>query len=347
MKAPTIERSSTAVFTSEFDFSLPEGRIGQQPVEPRHASALLDTRDLTDHRFLDLPGLLKTGDLVVVNGTRVRAARLLGSNARGTSVEALLLRRRDTDWEALVRPARRLRTGDELSFGPIGGVVVEPPRNGVAILRLKSTEGLEAALERWGKVPLPPYIRTELADPTRYQTMFATEVGSAAAPTAALHFTEAVAGGLAARGIELASVLLHIGLDTFRPIVTEEIADHQIHTEEYNVPASTVRAVDRCRQRRGRIVAVGTTVVRALETAGADGGMRPGSGITGLYITPGFEFNVVDLLVTNFHLPRTSLLVLLAGFMGDGWRLAYQTALDRGYRFGSFGDSMLADGSRR
>jgi len=323
------------VLTSEFDYSLPADRIAQVPIEPRDSARLLDTRDLTDHRFRDLPELLEPGDLVVVNRTRVRAARLIGRKLMsGGRVEALLLGRvTGTLWRAILKPARRLRPGEEIAFGAISATIVEGPVDGVAVLDLWSADDVETAITAAGQVPLPPYIKTELADSERYQTIFAKEVGSAAAPTAALHFTEDVVGRLQERGIDLVEIELRIGLDTFRPISSPTIEQHQIHSEEFFVPDSTQAKIDAC---QGRVVAVGTTVVRALESQ-SDGGS------TDLFITPGFRFRVVDLLVTNFHLPRTTLLVLLVAFMGDGWRNAYEVALNRGYRFASFGDAMLAE----
>lgn len=329
-----------------YDYDLPEEAIAQTPVEPRHDSRLLDTRDLTDHGFLELPGLLEPGDLVVVNRTRVRSARLHGRKRDGGGrVEVLLLRRiDDTRWEGLVRPARRIRTGVELELGPIAGTVLTDPHEGRIELGLRAADGrdVEDVLPEVGELPLPPYIHTALDDPERYQTMFADRPGSAAAPTAGLHFTPAVLAGLEARGIATTSVELEVGIGTFRPISVEAVEDHVMHAERYHVGGDAARAVEACRARGGRVVAVGTTVVRVLETVARDDGtVAPGVGETSLYLRPGSRFRVVDDLVTNFHLPRSSLLVMLAAFMGPGWRAAYETALGRGYRFLSFGDAML------
>jgi S-adenosylmethionine:tRNA ribosyltransferase-isomerase len=323
------------VWTQDFDYELEPERIAQVPVEPRDSSRLLDARDLSDHRFADLPDLLEPGDLVVVNRSRVRAARLHGfKSLTGGRVEALLLGPLTDDrWRAMVRPARRLRVGTVLAFGSITAIVDEAPRGGIAILHLKAEGDLEEAISAVGAVPLPPYITAELANPERYQTIFAREVGSAAAPTAGLHFTEAVLARLARREIETVSLELRVGVDTFRPIASDRVEDHQIHTEEFSIPDATRQAIEAC---PGRVVAVGTTVVRALES-------NPEQASTDLFITPGFRFNTVDLLVTNFHLPRTSLLVLLAAFMGPRWRETYEIAMDRNYRFASFGDAMLAE----
>ncbi len=330
------------MLTSDFDYHLPPEQIAQVPIEPRHAARLLDTRDLSNRTFADLPDLLSPGDLVVVNRTRVRAARLKGrKSSTGGQVEALLLRRISEDlWQAAVRPSRRLRAGTFLDFAGTPAVIEEGPDNGIVTLRMDA----EAAMASSGEVPLPPYIHTALAEQDRYQTMFATEPGSAAASTAALHFTPEVMVRLAKRQIETTEVVLHIGLDTFRPITTDHISDHQIHTEEFEVPEAAAGAIKDCRQRRGRVIAIGTTVTRTLESvATGDGLVRAESGLTGLFITPGYEFTVVDGLVTNFHLPSTTLLVLLSSFMGPSWRYAYQAALERGYRFASFGDAMYCE----
>lgn len=329
---------------AEFDYPLPPHAIAQHPIEPRDAARLLDTRDCSDHIFAELPRLLAPGDLVVVNRTRVRAARLVGEKAEtGGKVEALLLRRLDpARWEALVRPSRRLRPGTRLVFGPIRGEILTIPVEGMAVLSLEADEDVEAMLDLVGRVPLPPYITTPAIAPDRYQTIFADRTGSAAAPTAGLHFTPRLVGALSETGIELASVELEVGLATFRPIITKTIEAHRIHTEAYRLDPDAAAAIGRCRERGGRVVAIGTTTVRVLETcAGAGGLVEPGAGETSLYLHPGRPYRVVDLLVTNFHLPRSSLILLVAGFMGDGWRGAYQTALERSYRFLSFGDAML------
>ena len=334
------------VETSRFDYGLPAERIAQEPVDPRHASRLLDARSMSDQPFLDLPDLLEPGDLVVVNRTRVRAARLSGRKRdTGGAVEALLLRRLPDDtWEALVRPARRLRAGTALVFGDIGAILLTDPVDGVAILELRAGPDIEEAIERTGTVPLPPYLSPSQVPIARYQTVFADRPGSAAAPTAGLHFTDEVVDALEQRGVAMASVDLEIGLGTFRPITADDVRDHVMHRERCRVDHDAAEAIAACRRRGGRVVAVGTTVVRALETfGGPDGTVRTGECDTDLYLTPGSSFGVVDLLVTNFHLPRSSLLVMVEAFMGAGWRQAYRTALDRGYRFLSFGDAMLCE----
>jgi S-adenosylmethionine:tRNA ribosyltransferase-isomerase len=328
--------------TSDFSYELPAAAIAQAPLEPRDASRLLNADDLTDHTFSELPGLLSPGDVLVVNRSRVRAARLLGTKVVGSGrVEALLLRPLSGDrWQALVRPARRLRRGSVLDFGRIQATVEDISADGPIEISLKAAGNLEDAIAATGVVPLPPYIHHQLDDPEKYQTIFAQTVGSAASPTAGLHFTPGLVDSLRARSITVVEIELIIGLDTFRPISAANIEDHQIHSENLTIPTETADAIN---QRRGNLVAVGTTVVRALESRVEPGGrVVAGSVDTSLYITPGYRFGVVDRLITNFHLPGTSLIVLVAAFMGERWRLAYGTALGRGYRFASFGDAMIA-----
>jgi S-adenosylmethionine:tRNA ribosyltransferase-isomerase len=299
---------------------------------------------MSEHTFLELADLLDPGDLVVVNETRVRAARLEGRRAEtGGTVELLILEQMDGGaWEALARPARRLRPGMVIELDEMTATILDGPVEGRITVRLDA-EDPEEAIARTGWVPLPPYFTGHLDDPDRYQTMFASSPGSAAAPTAGLHFTPEVVQRLEDRQIPIASVDLHVSLDTFRPMTTENIEDHQMHSEWCSVPEETAEAVTRARWNGGKVVAIGTTVVRALETlADGTGGVQAGDRRTDLFLTPGSKISVVDVLVTNFHLPGSTLLVLLAAFMGDRWREAYDTALDRGYRFLSFGDAMLA-----
>jgi S-adenosylmethionine:tRNA ribosyltransferase-isomerase len=331
---------------SDFQYDLPESSIAQTPVEPRDSSWLLDATTMRDHRFSDLPALLEPGDLVVVNNTRVRHARLLGHKREsGGRVEVLILGMlADGTWEALIRPSRRIAPGVELVFGALAAAVDSEPVDGRVRLRFEEDADVEAALDQFGEVPLPPYITAPLDQPERYQTIYAERTGSAAAPTAGLHFTDDVVRGLQDRSIELTSVELQVGLGTFRPIAVDDVTQHAMHAERFHVSETAAEAVDRARTRGGRVVAIGTTVVRTLESVAAgDGRIEPGSGETNLYLTPGARFNVVDRLVTNFHLPGSSLLVLLAAFMGPGWRAVYETAVHRGYRFLSFGDAMLCD----
>lgn len=299
---------------------------------------------MSDHRFLDLADLLDPSDLLVVNETRVRAARLTAQRRKtGGRVELLILDRGDDGmWEALARPSRRLRPGVVLDLGEIMAVVVSDPVEGRVRVDLRADDP-EAAIASVGSVPLPPYFTGELDDADRYQTIFATHPGSAAAPTAGLHFTAEVMERLDARGVGVARVDLHVSLDTFRPMSVENVEDHQMHSEWCAVSEETKDAIDACRGRGGRVIAVGTTVVRTLESrANGVGGVVAGEGRTDLFLRPGSDFTVADGLITNFHLPGSTLLVLLAAFMGEGWREAYETALSRGYRFLSFGDAMFA-----
>ena len=299
---------------------------------------------MSDHRFIDLADLLEPGDLVVVNDTRVRAARVMGRRVEtGGRIEMLFLERNeDESWEALARPSRRLRPGVVVEFSGFTAEVIDGPDKGRVSVVLDA-EDPEAAIDAAGSVPLPPYFTGEIEDPERYQTMFASAPGSAAAPTAGLHFTDEVTRRLEKRGIAMATVDLHVSIDTFRPLAVDDIEEHEMHSEWCAIPEETSRAVDDTRDRGGRVVAIGTTVVRALETmADGAGRVHPGEKRTDLFLRPGSNITVVDMLVTNFHLPGSTLLVLLDAFMGDSWREAYDVALGRQYRFLSFGDAMLA-----
>jgi S-adenosylmethionine:tRNA ribosyltransferase-isomerase len=335
--------------TEEFDYPLPETQIAQSPVEPRDASRLLrldrKTGAVSHHRFRDLPDLLAPGDLLVRNDTRVLPARLFGSKPTGGRAEVLLLRDLGEDrWEAMVFPGRRLDVGARIRFGDgaLEAEVLERNPSGTRVLQLRAreSEDVPSLLHQMGEVPLPPYIHAPLADRERYQTVYSRLEGSAAAPTAGLHFTPDTFDRLAARGVGVATVTLHVGIATFRPVKTEEIEQHEMHEEWYEIPEATAAAVA---DARGRVVALGTTTVRALESA-AEGRrrLRRGTGRTRLYITPGHEFRAVDALLTNFHMPRSSLLILVAAFAGlQPVMAAYHQALDAGYRFLSFGDAML------
>lgn len=336
--------------TADFAYDLPDRLIAQSPVEPRDGARLLRASDLTDWTVRDLPMLLRPGDLVVVNETRVRAARLIGYRVpTGGKVELLLLGRQGDRWEALVRPARRIRVGSVVRIGPLVAAIETEPVAGMVELTLRAERGepwkgdVESAIAEVGKVPLPPYIHRDLDDPERYQTVFGRSVGSAAAPTAALHLTERTLAALGEAGIGMARVELQIGVDTFRPITVEHVDDHEMHSEWIDVPESTVERVLATRAGGGRVVAVGTTVVRALEAACGGGEIAPYRGPTRLYITPGYRWRAVDVLMTNFHIPSSSLLVLVAALMGGTWRRVYETARERDYRFLSFGDAMLVE----
>lgn len=335
--------ASPDVETAAFDYLLPDAAIAQAPVEPRDAARMLVDRGPAappDHRCVaDLPALLGPGDVVVVNTTRVLRARLHLRKATGGSVEVLLLEPiGEGTWEALVRPGRRVPPGTVLAPTDPGGpplevevgAVLDDGRRSVRLV----TDDVAGALDAHGAVPLPPYITEPLADPARYQTVYADQPGSVAAPTAGLHLTDRVLDQVRARGAEVHGVDLWVGLGTFRPISAERVEDHEMHTERYEVPEATWEA---CRS-AGRVVAIGTTTVRALESASATGRL---AGRTDLFLRPGSELGVVDVLLTNFHLPRSSLLVLVEAFAGPHWRDLYRTALDEGYRFLSFGDCML------
>jgi len=345
--------------TVDFDYRLPTELIAQQPLEPRDAARMLvlcRQSRLTEHRwFLDLASYLRGGDVVVLNRTRVIPARVWASKLpSGGKVELLLLRRQSSlIWEALVR-GRRVRPGSRLQVvtrggdapGPLATVVAESD-SGARTLEFDETP--ETWLQRYGEMPLPPYVHERLSDPERYQTIFANAPGSAAAPTAGLHFTERTLSSLQELGVEIEYVTLHIGLDTFRPVHEEEIEQHTIHSEWCEISGSTCLRLDRAKAEGRRIVAVGTTAVRVLETSarkapekGADIKFAPFSGDTSLYIVPGFQFAAVDALLTNFHLPRSTLLLLVSAFAGKELILhAYEEAVSRCYRFFSFGDCML------
>ena len=259
-------------------------------------------------------------------------------------VELLVLNGRpDGLWEALARPSRRLRPGVEIEVEGLSAKVVEGPVDGMVVVDLEAAD-VEAAIADAGEVPLPPYFKGTLEDTGRYQTMFARRTGSAAAPTAGLHFTPDVVEGLVAAGIHMATIDLHVGIDTFRPITAVEIESHEMHSEWCSIPEDTASAIENVRRRGGRVVAIGTTVVRALESfAYDDGQVHPTEGHTDLFLKPGDRFRVVDALVTNFHVPGSTLVVLVAAFMGERWRTAYEIAIERGYRFLSFGDAMYAE----
>jgi S-adenosylmethionine:tRNA ribosyltransferase-isomerase len=340
--------------TDDFDYDLPSGRIAQNPAEPRDSCRLLvldRASGQLDHRnFSDLPDYLRSGDLLVVNETRVLPARLKGAKAEtGGVVEVLLLRERYADtWECLVKPGRRLMPGAHIVFGDgdLTGFVVDTIEDtGGRLVRFTTRSGtfLEAA-HRYGEVPLPPYITRPLADPELYQTIFARDERSAAAPTAGLHFTDDLMGRVRALGVGVATVELDVGLDTFRPVTEDDPANHRMHQEHFRVPERVANQVADTKASGGRVIAVGTTSVRALESAydAEAGAVVAREGMTGLFITPGYRFGVTDVLVTNFHMPRSTLLMMVSALTGrEVLMSAYRTALAEGYRFLSFGDAML------
>jgi S-adenosylmethionine:tRNA ribosyltransferase-isomerase len=345
--------------TELFDFDLPPALIAQHPVTPRDAARLLlvAERRLADRRVADLPALLAPGDLLVFNDTRVIPARLVGRRGAArveiTLHQALAVPGAGACWRAFARPARRLRVGDTVSFGaPLAAAVTARGEGGEVTLAFDCTaERLLERLEAVGRMPLPPYIkRPREGDPRDrqdYQTLFAQHPGAVAAPTAALHFTPSLMQALAARGIGHAFVTLHVGAGTFLPVKAADTGQHRMHGEQFALGSETAAAIARTRAAGNRVIAVGTTVLRTLETlADKAGGVAPGAGETRLFITPGHRFRVVDRLLTNFHLPRSTLFMLVAAFAGlERMQTAYAHAIARGYRFYSYGDACLLDRS--
>ena len=353
---------------ASYDYALPPELVAQEPLPARDASRLLlldrATGALEHRRFAELPELLRPGDLLVINRSRVFPARLLGRRPGGGRAEVLLVRARDDgSWDAMLRPGRRIRAGMEIEVarelhvrveadppdaGPQAAATPLPARADSVLRRVRLVaDGLRQAdaVERYGHAPLPPYIHREdrAADRERYQTVYAREPGSVAAPTAGLHFTPELLERLAARGVERAELVLHVGPGTFRPVEVVDVRDHRVDPERYLVPAQTASAVERARAQGRRVLAVGTTATRALETAiSADGRLTPGEGQTALVIVPGHAFRAVDGLITNFHLPASSLLLLVCAFAGRERLLAaYREAIRERYRFYSYGDAML------
>jgi S-adenosylmethionine:tRNA ribosyltransferase-isomerase len=359
--------------TDDFDYSLPQELIAQTPIEPRDASRLLvvhrDAGTIEHRRFYELGDYLRPGDLLIANESRVLPARIFGRKIpSGGKVEALLLRPvplpgdegEPLTWEALVSPGRRIQDGTRLRFGEndetegsyIEADVVSRTELGGRLLRF--TQPPRSYLAALGEMPLPPYIHERLSDPERYQTVYANTEGSAAAPTAGLHFTQELIDRLRGQGIGFATVTLHVGLDTFRPVHEERIEDHPMHREWYSLGGDAARAITQARAAGGRIVAVGTTSVRVLETAARSsdrsqesvatepGTIGPSEGWTDLFITPGYQFGLVDALITNFHLPKTTLLMLVSALAGQQLLMrAYDEAIKERYRFYSFGDAMF------
>ena len=335
--------------TAEVDYELPQAAIAQTPIEPRDAARLLiddgPGRPPRHGRVTDLPSLIRPGDVVVINTTRVIPARLHLTKPTGGAVEVLLLEPRTDDertWEALVRPSRKVASGTVLPVGPGFTVVVGADlgegRREVEVVTERGVSTIDALMEH-GEIPLPPYIAAPIPDPERYQTTYSVEPGSVAAPTAGLHLTPAVLAGIEAAGATVVPVELVVGLGTFRPITGDAVEAHQMHSERYRVPAATMAACERAQ----RVVAIGTTTVRALESAASSGDLE---GRTDLFIHGERPFALVDALVTNFHQPRSSLLVLVHALIGPRWRSLYDEALASEYRFLSFGDAMFLRGER-
>jgi S-adenosylmethionine:tRNA ribosyltransferase-isomerase len=333
--------------TSDFDYNLPESSIAQTPAEPRDSSRLLvlhrDTGELEHRIFRDVSDYLRAGDLLVLNQTRVIPARIYARKETGGRVELLLLRRRDElTWEALVG-GKGLRVDKTLKIenGP-QAEIIENLEGSERLI--KFSEPIEPYFSKVGNVPLPPYIHEKLSDPERYQTVYAREPGSAAAPTAGLHFTPRLLEELQVKGVRIAFVTLRVGLDTFAPVTEDDPRAHKIHTEWCELSVQTADAINETRERGGRVIAVGTTSVRTLESVAnvAQGAIPPYVGPTSLFILPGYQFRVVDAMITNFHLPKSTLLMLVSAFAGREKILeTYETAIREGYRFYSFGDAMI------
>ena len=329
------------MLVTDFDYDLPQELIAQHPMEPRDHSRLL----VVEHKhFYDLVNYLKPGDVLVFNDTRVIPARLHGTKDTGAHVEVFLLTRRDaTDWEVLVRPGKKLQVGAKINFSDeLSCEVIEHTDFGGRVVRFKYDGIFEEILDRLGETPLPPYITAPLEDKERYQTVYNRERGSAAAPTAGLHFTKELLQKIKEIGCEEVFVTLHVGLGTFRPVSEAKIEDHKMHKEFYTVSQEAADAVNKAKAEGRRIIAVGTTAVRTLEAAGADGQLHAGSSWTNIFIYPGYKFRLVDDLVTNFHLPQSTLLMLVSTLSTREIMLqTYKKAVEEKYRFFSFGDAMF------
>ncbi len=337
--------------TSDFYYDLPPELIAQTPLDRRDGSRLMTldkkTGAVGHAHFYDLPKYLKPGDCLVLNDSRVLPARLIGHrDPSGGACEVLLLTDKgDKTWECLVRPGRKLRVGARVVFGDgeLAAQIVEELPGGNRLVRFEYEGIFLEVLERLGKMPLPPYIKAELQDRERYQTVYSKEIGSAAAPTAGLHFTKELLAQIEAMGVGVGYVTLHVGLGTFRPVSEENLEDHEMHTEFCTVPPETAELVNRTKANGGRVICVGTTSCRTVESwAGEDGTLKSGSGWTGIYIYPGYRFKVLDCLITNFHLPESTLIMLVSALAGREQVLAaYREAVKEKYRFFSFGDAMF------
>ena len=336
---------------SDYAFHLPGELIAQHPLDRRDDSRLLclDRRDgaICHRRFRELPQLLRPGDVLVMNDSRVMPSRLLGHReGTGGAAELLLLEQKGKDlWETLARPGKKLRPGSRVVFGDglLVGEVTDTLEGGNRLVRFSyQGENFFAVLERIGQMPLPPYITERLEDGERYQTVYSRQPGSAAAPTAGLHFTPELLEALRDKGVQTGFVTLHVGLGTFRPVKAENITDHHMHLEHYTVPEETARLVNAAKTEGRRVIAVGTTSCRTLESAWKEGALTPGPGSTGIFIYPGYKFQVLDGLITNFHLPESTLIMLVSAFAGyESTMNAYREAVQERYRFFSFGDSMF------
>ena len=335
---------------SDFDFELPEELIAQTPIQQRDHSRLMHldkrTGEIEHHHFYELPQFLRKGDCLVLNDSRVLPARLIGSRSTGGSVELVLLRDLgEGRWECLSRPGRKTKPGTELHFGEgeLTATVESIAEGGNRIVKFHYEGIFLEVLERLGKMPLPPYIKEELKDAERYQTVYSREIGSAAAPTAGLHFTKELLAEIEAMGVNVCYVTLHVGLGTFRPVKEAEIENHEMHAEFCVIPERTAQIVTETKKAGGRVIAVGTTSCRTLESFAAEDGSLPvSSGWTNIFIYPGYRFKCIDALITNFHLPESTLIMLVSALAGREHVLnAYKTAVEERYRFFSFGDAMM------
>ena len=337
---------------SDFDFELPEELIAQTPIQQRDHSRLMhldkQTGEISHEHFYDLPRFLKKGDCLVLNDSRVLPARLIGCRSTGGSVELVLLRDLgEGRWECLSRPGRKTKPGTELSFGggELTATVESVAEGGNRIVKFHYEGIFLEVLERLGKMPLPPYIKEELQDAERYQTVYSREIGSAAAPTAGLHFTRELLAQIEAMGVNVCYVTLHVGLGTFRPVKEDEIENHEMHSEFCIIPERTARIVTETKKDGNRVIAVGTTSCRTLESfANGDGSLPVSSGWTNIFIYPGYQFKCIDALITNFHLPESTLIMLVSALAGREHVLnAYKCAVEERYRFFSFGDAMMIE----
>ena len=336
---------------SDFMYDLPEERIAQTPVEPRDHSRLMVLHradDSIEHKhFYDIIDYLNAGDALVINETRVIPARLIGERPTGGACEVLLLKQiAPKRWEALVRPGKKLRRGAEVIFGDgrLKATIAEVCEDGNRIVDFTCEGTMEAALDELGEMPLPPYIHEKLQDKERYQTVYAKQEGSAAAPTAGLHFTPELMDAIRAKGVDIVPVLLHVGLGTFRPVKVENVEDHEMHSEYYEVTEDAARRINAARDRGCRVIAVGTTSVRTLESAAENGRLMAKKGDTSIFIRPGYQYQMVDALITNFHLPGSTLVMLVSALYDREHILkAYKIAVEEKYRFFSFGDAMLIE----
>jgi S-adenosylmethionine:tRNA ribosyltransferase-isomerase len=337
--------------TSDFYYELPKELIAQTPLERRDGSRLMTlnraTGETSNRRFYELPELLRPGDCLILNDSRVLPARLLGQRLPGGGAceVLLLIDRGEKTWECLVRPGKKMRPGTKVSFGngELTGEIVDEVEGGNRMVRFDYDGIFLEVLERLGKMPLPPYIKEELQDQERYQTVYSKVLGSAAAPTAGLHFTKELLEKISAMGVKIGSVTLHVGLGTFRPVKEDRLEEHEMHREYCVIPQETADLINRTRAGGGRCICVGTTSCRTLESwAAEDGTMKASAGWTGIYIYPGYRFKVMDALITNFHLPESTLIMLVSAFAGREHILsAYNEAVRERYRFFSFGDAMF------